>query len=86
MHWKKKNQNSMNIEGGFRGSGIYPLDRAAVLKRFPRRDVNENIERSWMKSLSIPLEKRRAEYYMHRPRKLSVPGERFSTNIIRRKK
>lgn len=74
---EEKNRNSMNTEGGFCGSGIYPLVREAVLKCLRRKDVNENIEESWMNA-SHTFGEKESRMLCASPTKIkNVPGERF---------
>lgn len=74
---EKSGRSKKNVSGGFRGSGIYPVDREKVLRKVPQQKGNTNgIAESWTKAFSEPLEKRRAEAYVRRNKRLRVaPGQ-----------
>lgn len=76
---EKDGRSVQNIHGGFRGAGIFPVNREEVLKKIPRsddtNDTGTNIQESWTKAFSVPLEKRRAQAYVRRKRTLrTAPG------------
>ncbi|KAG5881207.1 hypothetical protein JTB14_026648 [Gonioctena quinquepunctata] len=93
--WKKEAVESVGLKSqansiaGFRACGIVPFNPDAVLKKIPRKAVDETLETSWTGALVDHLEQLRTDptKTVKRRKKLNVPpGRSIGTSDLRQRR